>query len=408
MSGAWRLDQETFLKNIPSINSLKLRGSYGQTGNDGGGITAQDAADNTISYYAWQPLYNLNWNNASEAGILQSSLGNRNLAWESSNSFDVALEFGLFKNRVTGTVEYFDRQSANLIFDVPLPLSAGISTVTRNIGTMYNRGIEVELGLDVVRTKDFVWHIDANATSLKNKITKMPDENPEIINGTKKLKEGASIYDYWLRDYQGINPQTGEVQYRADKFVAANSRVTETGDTLTTSVNNARFHYNGTAIPAFTGGLTNTFRYKGISLTALFVYQVGGKVYDGAYQSLMSVAGYGSAKHVDILNRWQNPGDITTVPRMDAGRTADFDAASDRWLTDASYLNLRNVTLSYTLPTTTAKRLFLTNAQVYVSAENFLILSQRKGMNVQQNFAGTTGNVFSVAKNVVLGVSFTL
>ena len=138
------------------------------------------------------------------------------------------------------------------------------------------------------------------------------------------------------------------------------------------------------------------------------MYQIGGKVYDGAYAALMSSGGYGSAKHVDILQRWQKPGDVTNVPRMDAARTADFDAASDRWLTDASYLNMRNVTLSYALPGITARRLFLNNAQVYVSAENFLILSRRKGMNVQQNFAGTTGNVFSVAKSVVLGISFSL
>ncbi len=405
VSGAWRLDQEAFLKSIPTINTLKLRASYGQTGNDGGGTTADNAS---ISYYAWQPLYNLGWNNASEAGILQSSLGNRDLAWESSNSVDVALEFGLFKNRLTGTVEYFNRQSSNLIFDVPLPLSAGIQTVTRNIGTMYNRGVEVELGLDVVRTKDFTWRLDVNATHLKNKITKMPAENPEIIDGTKKLKEGSSLYDYWLRDYQGINPATGEVQYRAASFVAANSRVTETGDTLTTSINNARFHYNGSSIPTISGGFTNSFSFKGLTLSALFVYQLGGKVYDGAYAALMSSGGYGSAKHVDILNRWQKPGDITNVPRMDAARTADFDAASDRWLTDASYMNMRNVTLSYSIPKTASTRLFLNNAQVYVSAENFLILSRRKGMNVQQNFAGTTGNVFSVAKSVVLGVSLSL
>ncbi len=408
VSGAWRLDQEDFVKNIPNLNSLKLRASYGQTGNDGGGLTAQDAADNTISYYAWQPLYALGYNNASEAGILQSSLGNRNLAWESSNSADIALEFGLFKNRITGTIEYFNRQSSNLIFAVPLPLSAGILTETRNIGTMYNQGIEIELGIEPIRTKDFVWRVDVNATRLKNKITKMPDENPEIIDGTKKLKVGSSIYDFWLREYKGVNPATGEAQYRAANFVAANSRITETGDTLTTSINNARFNYNGTSIPKVTGGFTNTFRYKGLSLSALFVYQLGGKVYDGAYSAIMSAGGYGSAKSVDMLNRWQKPGDITNVPRLDVGRTADFDAASDRWLIDASYLNMRSVTLSYTVPGVAARKLFLNNAQVYVSAENFLILSRRTGLNVQQNFGGTTGNVFSVAKNVVLGISFTL
>lgn len=396
VSGAWRLDQEAFVKEMPYISTLKLRSSYGQTGNDGG-----------ISNYAWQPLYALGWNNALEAGILQSSLGNTALEWESSNAFDVALEFGFLKNRITGTIEYFDRRSSNLIFDVPLPLSSGITTVTKNIGTMYNKGIELQIGIDLVRAKDFVWNIDFNATKLKNQITKMPDESPEIIDGTKKLKVGSSIYDYWLREYKGVNPETGVAEYRAVSYVAANSRITETGDTLTNSINNARFHYNGSAIPALNGGFSNTIKYKGLSLSALLVYQLGGKIYDGSYASLMS-AGYHNAKHIDILKRWQNPGDVTDIPRMDAGRTADFDAASDRWLIDGSYLNIRSVTLSYLLPSKIAQKLYLDNAQVYVSGENFMMLSRRKGMNVQQNFAGTTGNVYSAAKSLVLGISFSL
>lgn len=396
VSGAWRIDQESFLKNIPTINNLKLRGSYGQTGNDG-----------DIDRYAWQPLYALNWNNATEAGILQSSLGNTALEWESSNAFDIALEFGILKNRVSGTIEYFNRQSSNLIFDVPLPLSAGVITQTRNIGTMYNKGIEVELSLEPVRTKDFTWRIDLNATKIKNQITKMPAESPEIIDGTKKLKEGSSIYDYWLREYMGVNPATGEAQYRAVTYNPANSRITETGDTLTSLISNARYHYNGTAIPNLTGGFTNTLKYKGLSLSALMIYQIGGKIYDGAYASLMG-AGYHNAKHVDILQRWQNPGDITNVPRMDAGRTADFDAASDRWLIDGSYFNIRTVTLAYVLPKSVAQKLYLENAQVYVSGENFFIKSKRSGMNVQQGFNGVTSNVYSAAKSLVMGISFSL
>ncbi|WP_236648563.1 SusC/RagA family TonB-linked outer membrane protein [Spirosoma sp. 209] len=408
VSGAWRLDQEDFIKNIPSISLLKLRASYGQTGNDGGGNTGSFASSNTISYYAWQPLFELNRNNALEAGSLQTSLGNRDLEWESSNSSDVALEFGLFKGRITGTIEYFNRQSSNLIFAVPLPLSTGITTVTRNIGTMYNRGVEFELGLEPVRTQGFTWRIDLNATRLKNQITKMPDETPEIIDGTKKLSVGHSIYDFWLREYMGVNPTTGEAQYRASTFVAANSRITEAGDTVTTSINNARFHYSGTSIPKLTGGITNSFSYKGLTLSGLLVYQIGGKIYDGAYAALMGSGSYGSAKHVDILNRWQSSGDVTNVPRMDNGRTADFDAASDRWLTSASYLNIRSVTLGYSIPNTLSRRIFVQNAQVYISGENFFLLSARKGMNVQQSFAGTTSNVFSPAKSLVMGISFSL
>lgn len=396
ISGAWRLDQEEFMKELPIISTLKLRSSYGQTGNDG-----------DIDRYAWQPLFALGFNNALEAGTLQSSLGNTTLEWESSNAFDVALEFGLLKNRITGTLEYFDRQSSNLIFDVPLPLSAGIITQTRNIGTMYNRGIEVELGIDVLRAKDFNWHIDLNATSIKNQITKMPAESPEIIDGTKKLKQGQSLYDFWLREYKGVNPSTGEALYRAVNYVPASSFITEGGDTLTTNVSNARFRYSGTAIPDLTGSITNSIRFKGFSLSALLIYQMGGKIYDGAYASLMG-SGYHNAKHVDILNRWKNPGDITVVPRMDAGRTTDFDAASDRWLIDASFLNIRSITLGYAIPKTIAQKLHLENAQLYVSGENFFMSSRRSGMNVQQNFGGTTSNVYSPAKSLVLGISFSL
>ena len=405
ISGAWRLDQESFIKAIPAISLLKLRSSYGQTGNDGGGNTQEGTS---ISYYAWQPLYSLGWNNAAEAGILQNSLGNRNLEWESSNAFDVAVEFGLFNSRLSGTVEYFNRQSSNLIFDVPLPLSAGILTETRNIGTMYNKGIELELSGDIIRTGDFTWTLGLNATSFKNRITKMPEENPEIIDGTKKLKEGSSIYDYWLREYKGVDAATGQALYRAESFVAANSITTETGDTLTTSINNARYHYNGSSIPKLSGGVTTTLSWKGLSLSGILVYQLGGKVYDSGYQGLMGSGGYGSAKHVDILNRWQNPGDITDIPRMDAARTSDFDAQSDRWLIDASYLNIRTVTLGYFLPKTLASKLFLQNAQIYVSGENFFIKSRRKGLNVQQSFNGISNNAFSSQKSLVMGISFSL
>lgn len=396
ISGAWRLDQEEFLKSIPFISTLKLRSSFGQTGNDG-----------DISLYAWQPLFGLGWNNASEAGILQSSLGNRNLKWETSNSYDVALEFGLFKGRITGIVEYFNRKSTNLIFDVPLPLSTGVATETRNIGSMYNKGIEIELHLEPIRTKDFTWSINLNATKIKNKITKMPEQNPEIISGTKKLKEGSSIYDFWLREYMGVNPANGEAWYRANAFVASNSFILENKDTVTNNMNNARFNYNGTSIPNLTGGINSTISYKGLSLSALFVYQLGGKVYDGAYAALMGSGGYGSAKSIEILGRWQTPGQVTNIPRMDNGRTADFNTASDRWLIDGSYLNIRTVTLSYQLPKTILNKAKIQNAQIYVSGENFFIQSKRKGMNAQQNFDGVTSNVFSSAKSLVSGISFT-
>lgn len=404
ISGAWRLDQEDFIRNISVISQLKLRASYGQTGNDSG-----------ISFYAWQPLYNLGWNNAGEPGILQGSLGNPNLTWESSDASDIALEFGVLNNRITGTVEYFNRASSDLIFAVPMPLSSGVTTVTKNIGQMVNRGIELTIGAEVLKLGDFSWQLDVNATRLKNEITKMPEETPEIIDGTKKLKEGRSLYDFWLREYMGVRPDNGDALYRAETYNPANSFITEQGDTLTSSISNARFRYAGTSIPKLSGGFTNTFRYKSISLSVVAVYQLGGKIYDGAYASLMGSGGFGSAKHVDIMNRWL-PGEPTNVwtlnnshvPRMDDGRTADYNGASDRWLIDASFLNLRSVTLSYEIPKNWASKAFLNRAQVYISGENLMFLSKRDGMNVQQNYGGTTSNVYSPARSVVFGASLTL
>jgi TonB-linked SusC/RagA family outer membrane protein len=403
-SAAWLVTNESFMKGNKLFTYLKLRSSYGQTGNDG---FLSTAAGNGISFYAWQPRYNLGFNNAGEPGIIQGSLGNLLLEWETNTQMDAALEFGILKDRISGTFEFFNRASSNLLFDVPLPLSTGNTTQTRNIGSMYNRGYEMELRLVPVKTKSFSWAITLNATTFKNRITKMPAETPEVIDGTKKLRVGTSIYDYWLRDWYGVNPANGDGEYRATALVATNTRITETGDTVTTSQNNARFAYHGSAIPDLVGAFTNEISYKGFTLSAQFIYQVGGKIYEGSYAALMASAGYGAAKHVDILKRWQNPGDITSVPRADVARSVDFNAASSRWLIDGSSINLRNINLSYTLPSKFAKRMRIENLQVYASGENLALWNRRKGMNVFGNFNGVTGNTYSFYRNFVGGLSLT-
>lgn len=399
IGGAWRIDQESFLRDISWLSALKLRSSYGQTGNEDVG-----------TYYAYQTLYTLGpgVNNAGEAGLIQDrSPGNPDLKWETNTSMDVALEFGLLRDRVAGTVEYFNRKSKDLLFSVPLPYSTGLTSQLANIGTMFNRGIEVELNLVPIQTKDFSWVISANMNTLTNRITKMPESSPTIVTFPNQYKEGQSINDFWLREWMGVNPATGETQYRAQTFIAANSRVTESGDTVTTNVNNARYHYAGTANPRFQGGLSNSFTFKGVTLSALAVYRIGGKVYDGAYAGLMSSGGYGASKHPDILNRWQKEGDITDVPRLDAGRTADFDASSDRWLIDGTSLSLRSVTLSYALPNSICSKLKIANAQFVISGENLGLLSKRSGMNPQSSFSGTTSNEYSYARTFAAGISLT-
>ena len=395
---AWRIDKENFMSTVDWVSSLKLRSSYGQLGNDGVG-----------TYYAYQGLYSLGNNNAGEPGALQSQLPNPLITWESSNPFDVGIDFGLFKNRIRGTIEYYDRKINGLIFDVQQPLSTGGFVIPTNVGNMYNKGLEIELAGDVVRNRNFNWELKINASTLKNRITKMPAENPEQISGTKKLAEGRSIYDFWLREWRGVDPEDGAALYVANDGQAAGTRLVPNGkggtDSLTTIINNAKYHYAGTAIPDLFGGIANNFTYKNFSLDILVQYQLGGKVYDGTYASLMHAGSYGSALHEDILNRWQKPGDATDVPRMQNNATGTFDAQSTRWLIDASFLNVRSINFGYDLPQSLLSRIKATSASVFVGAENVALISKRKGTNINQSFAGTTSNSYTPARIITAGIN---
>lgn len=387
VGGGWNLHRESFF-NASFVNRLKIRSSYGVTG----------VADG-IGFYAYQGLYGFA-NNANEPGILQSTTAflNTELTWENNTQFDVGLDFGLFKDRISGSVEYFNRQSKDLLFEVPQPLSSGINTTLQNTATLYNRGIEANLSIDIVRTKDFLWNMNFNASTLTNQITKMPESVPEFITGTKKYAVGQSIFDYWLRTYYGVDPTDGAALYVADNpNLTANRRIIGT-DTLTTSINNAKFEYNGSVIPDLYGSFSPTIRYKGFSINALFTFQIGGLTYDGIYQGLMSTSTVGGALHRDILNRWQKEGDITNVPRMDQGRGPDFNANSSRWLIDASFLNIRNINLSYNLPKSFRDKMKLTGGNVFLAMENVAFFSRRVGMNNQQAFSGVTSNAYPPAR----------
>ncbi|MBC6608790.1 TonB-dependent receptor [Hymenobacter sp. BT188] len=394
VGASWRLDKETFFTLPTWVDMVKLRSSYGQVGNEEIG-----------DYYGWQALYTLGRNNAAEPGFSQETLGNRGLIWEKNNSFDAGVEFSLFKNRMNGSAEYFNRESEDLLFEVQLPLSSGVASRIENIGAMYNRGVELRLAGDVLKTKAFTWNVDVNWTTFKNEITRLPYE--EVVSGTKKLKVGEDLQAFWLRDYYGVDPENGDALYRAITYNESNSKIIGS-DTVTSNANNGRFHYAGSAIPKFSGGFTNTFTVKGFTLSALVTYSVGGKFYDGQYATLMNHGTYGGAMHEDMLNRWQNPGDITNVPRLQVGNTVNLAAASDRWLVDASYLNFRSVSLGYNIPASLTTKLKLRNVNLFATGENLALVSRRKGMNVAQTFSGTTSAVYVPSRVLSLGMNLSL
>ena len=398
VGAAWRIDQEEFMNDVSWINTLKLRGSYGEVGNDDLG-----------SFYVSQALFSLGYNNMGEGGILASTAGNQGLTWETNIQSDVALEFGFLDNRISGSVEYYHRKSNNLLFDVPLPVSAGLDDFPDNIGSMANQGIEMDVNFGIIRNDDFKWKLNINASTLKNKITELPQK--EIIDGSKKLVVGGDIYSYWMRSWAGVDPTDGAALYVVDPALQETGetdvRTKADGTMVTTNHNKALYGFAGTATPDLFGAINSEFSYKNFDFGFTFTYQLGGKTYDSNYASLMSSgATYGSTLHADILDRWQNPGDITDVPRLDVNQTSAFNASSDRWLVKSDYIALRQVNLGYNFKEL-ADAVGLTRARLYVNGENLFQVNSRNGLETGQNFNGTNSNRFTPSRVVTLGVNVT-
>lgn len=403
VGASWRIDQENFINNIDWINNLKLRASYGEVGND----RLLDGNGDT-NFYLSQPLFGLNNNNGAEGGILASTAGNPDLTWETNIQSDVAIEFGLFRNRISGTVEYYNRESKDLLFNVPLELENGLDDRPDNIGSLVNSGFELDLNIGIIRTTNFNWDLNINASTLKNEITELPQE--EIINGTKKLFVGGDIFAFFLRDWYGVDPDDGAVLYVLDPentTVDPDDVRNKNGIAVTTDQNSALRAIAGSATPDLFGSFTNDFTYKNFELGVTFTYQLGGETFDGAYQDLLHSGDYGDALHVDIRNRWQKPGDVTDVPRLDVTQLSNFGASSDRWLVKSDFLALRQANLAYNFNNRLTDRLGLSSARIYLSGENLFLINARKGLESGQRFNGTTSNRFTPSRTITLGFNVT-
>ncbi|TZF92574.1 SusC/RagA family TonB-linked outer membrane protein [Chryseobacterium panacisoli] len=403
VGAGWRLKGEEFLSNSNLISELKLRGSYGEVGND-----------RTDSYYMYKSTYTLGYNNAQEPGILFGFLADPSITWEANKQTDVGIDFGFLNNRITGSVEYYNRVTGDLIFPVPLPVSAGVpdNTISRNVGTMYNRGFEFSINADVIKTQNFTWNINANASTLKNQVTELTDGITEIINGTKKVSVGHSIYDYWLRQWYGVDPADGSPLFLvADAFAnttAADIR-TVNGQKVTTNFNKAKYDYSGTAIPDLFGSFGTAITYKQWSLSAMFTYQLGGKTYDSNYAALMSAYSQGGALSTDILDRWTTPGQITDVPALNSSTYTSSNAGnSSRWLVSSDFITFRQATLSYNFTPETLSQLGVSGLRILVSGENLWSKTARKGLEPAQAANGTASNRYTPARVVTIGfnVSF--
>lgn len=395
LGASWAVNKD-FFQGVKWLDDLRLKASYGEVGNnllDG--------------YYLDRAFYELGWNSGVEPGALLASAANPELKWESQNTLNVGLNYSLFKNRLFGEVEFFRKNVNDLLFSVPQPISDPVTSIRQNVGSMYNQGFEVMLGGDIVRTADFKWTAVTNATFLKNRVTKLPAETPQIISGNKRREAGYDYYQFWLRQYAGVDPSDGSALYVPDytTTIAASAKRTINGVEYVTVQSNALFARSGSAIPDMIGSLNNTFSYKDFSLSVLLNYQIGGKFYDGNYAGLMGGASYGGALHKDLQSAWTQTNTGSSIPRYDIGNTNNINAASTRWLIDGSYLAIRNINLAYNLPKAWLGKVDVKSARLFVTGENLHLFSKRKGLNPTESFDGNNSTVFPQARILSVGLN---
>ncbi len=408
VSGSWVLSDEAFIQTVGFISFLKLRASYGEVGNSFIATITPDPDDRDEQvYFPAENIFQTGFDQLSKAGIYPGPLRNNQITWETSAITNVGLDFGLFKERITGNVDAYLKDTRGLIFARPLANSLGVigGEILENVGNLQNRGIEVALSWQAIDREDLSWTIGGNIAFERNEITSLPQE--EIITGNYRYREGASVYDFYIREWAGVDPATGAPQWFVDSLDTQGNFVEKQ---LTTDVATAQQNRTdaGTALPWGRGGFNTQLRYKGFDLGILFNYSLGGQILDLDYAGLME-GGLrpGNQKHADILGRWQNPGDQTDVPRLNSTDQGAF--TSTRFLVDATYGRLRNVTLGYSLPSSIVENTsFLRRLRVFIKGDNLLTFFSRDGLDPEQNVNGQTNDRSSIYRVVSGGIEIDL
>lgn len=415
----WNAKKEAFLADVDWVNQLRVRSSYGEVGNN-----------TAVSLYAYQALYYIEKNGGS-AAYMKQSLPAPDIKWETAQTIDLGIEGQLF-DRLNFNLVFFDKRNKDLLFEDRKPLSAGSFvwsdegsynlTQYRNIGTISNRGLEVSLNADVVRTHDLTWNLGTEATFIKSQIKKLPD-GKDIMNGLRKFSEGHDPYEFFTYHFVGVDQLTGSSLYTLDpklKAKAENAGELVTIDGVDYTTDAASFglrDWAGSAHPWMYGSFSSNLNYKGLGLNVLLTYSLGGKTYDGGYQSLMSTpsASSASAMHTDLQNSWKaapegmtetSAGRINAgiLPAVDFNRNNFNNVTSDRWLTSASYFAVKNITLSYALPKALMHRWGMEGMTLTAGVENLLTCTARKGLNPQYSFSGGFDDTFVTARVFNFGV----
>lgn len=389
VSGGWNIQNETFFESLrESVNQLKVRVSYGSLGNTPG------------AYYGHYPLYSSMMYN-DEVAYFPSQMGNADLSWEKCYTTNIGIDARFF-DRFGVTIDLYNKNTSDLLYYAPLPNISGYTGQYKNVGAINNKGLEISLNADVIRTSKFQWTSDFNIGFNRNRVTELYGGKPEL-KGLKRLEEGRDMDEWYLREWAGVDTANGSpLWYTTD----------ENGKRTTTdSYNKADRVYCGSAAPKFTGGWMNSFSYKGFTLTVNFDFVYGNLLYNQSRELLDSdgaYADYNSMKLKSGWKRWEKEGDIATHPKAINGGNKNSNKSSSRYLEKGNYFSLRNLSLGYSIPEKLCGKLGLQRVNVSCSADNLFTLTPFSGVSPQLSDSSTdgyAGTIYPLSRRIVFGLN---
>jgi TonB-linked SusC/RagA family outer membrane protein len=385
VGASWKIIDEPFLQSQQVLSDLRLRGSYGVTGN----------AD--FDNFVATALYNYSTSYNGMPGNAPNTIGNRNLTWEKSKSSNIGLEFGFFKGRLTGTIDVYKRVSEGLLMNTPVSSTSGFTTQQVNVGSLQNKGIEALITSTNIDSKSgFIWKTELNLSMNRNKITSLYGGADISASTTQLHRVGEAVQSWYLYQWAGVDKDNGDpLWYTAD------------GKT-TNAINQGERRVSGNSQPKIMGGLTNTFSYKGVSLSVFFYGVAGNKILnrtnaildsDGAYYGINSATVAGE-------NYWRKAGDNAARPKpIPGGNKNGNNAASTRYLENGDFLRLRNIMLAYSLPKGWLRPAGLSDVKFYAQAANIATWTGYTGWDPEQDISAFEFFKYPMAKTITFGVN---
>ena len=389
---SWRIDRESFMASTANwLSALTLKMSYGAQGND-----------NLGTYYASKGLYAI-VSNLGENALVSDRMATPNLKWETNLNFNVGVDFSLFNNRFSGSFDFFTRRSKDLLYSRPIAPSLGYGSIDENVGALKNTGIEMVLNGTIINQNGWVWKLGMNLTHYKNKVTELPlKDMPQ--SGVNKLQVGRSVYDFYMKEWAGVDPDNGNPLWYMDEKDANDNL---TGKRVTTSdYASASYYYvNKSSLPKVYGGFNTSLSWKGFDLSAIFAYSIGGYIYN---RDITMILHNGSLEGRDwsteILKRWTPENRYTDVPALST-TSNNWNSASTRFLQNNSYMRLKNLTLSYDLPKQWISKLALSSVQVFVQGDNLFTIHRNQGLDPEQGITGITYYRYPAMRTISGGIN---